>query len=159
MAKQGAEITFSTGVTDPPWSLAGDECSSCDMCVDIVMEKPHKRNEGLGSPETRLKYHSIRKEVPSITLKGRKKGKWLTCRSLTFHFILQRLCLLNTWWNKHKWVTAILLTSHGKKGVMWSRLWELGVASTGVLLLSEQGSGFTTTVGTYSSCLHLHVYC
>lgn len=46
MAKHRAEITFSTGVSDLPWGLAGDECSSCDMLSDAVMEKPHERDEG-----------------------------------------------------------------------------------------------------------------
>lgn len=74
MAKHGAEITFSTGVTDPPWRLAGDGCSSCDMLVDIVMEKPHKRNEGLGSPETPgLNITPLGRRFPVSLLKAQRR--------------------------------------------------------------------------------------
>lgn len=79
MAKHGEEITFSTGVTDPPWSLAGDGCSSCDMHVDTEMEKPHKRNFS-------LKYHSIRKEAPSITLKGWQKRNMANTYAICLSF-------------------------------------------------------------------------
>ena len=45
MAKPRKEITFTIAVPEYVLCPACDECSSCDMLSDIMMEKPHERNQ------------------------------------------------------------------------------------------------------------------
>lgn len=45
MAEYWAEIPFSTGVSDLPWGLACDECSSCDMLSDRHCDGKTTREE------------------------------------------------------------------------------------------------------------------
>ena len=45
MAKPPEEITFIRAVPEPVLCPACDECSSCDMLSDIVMEKAYERNQ------------------------------------------------------------------------------------------------------------------